>query len=227
MSQAAAIFAAAAQNLNPLSAFATADRWRVVMRYRLIGLAVFVLLIFRSGVPLWASEVRLGTTGGLYTVPVQINGSITLQFLVDPGAAVVVIPLPVLKFLIRSGTMSQSDIRGEGTAELADRSLYEALEVILPALRIGDTVVRNIRAAVSPGLNMPLLGQSFLNRFSSVTFDNRRHVLILSGNTPAPNPRAPATVSLAPYPSYPSYPAGGPLIGGEYGAFTYGPGFNR
>ena len=111
--------------------------------------------------PLRATEIPLGTSGGIYTVPVQINQSLTLQFLVDPGAAVVVIPASVLNSLARSGTITRSDVLGTGIAELADRSLYEAVRLRLRELRIGNAVVRDVIAAVSPGLSQPLLGQSF------------------------------------------------------------------
>jgi predicted aspartyl protease len=131
------------------------------MRYKLTFLAVFLLFISASPMPLRATEIPLGTSGGIYTVPVQINQSLTLQFLVDPGAAVVVIPASVLNSLARSGTITRSDVLGTGIAELADRSLYEAVRLRLRELRIGNAVVRDVIAAVSPGLSQPLLGQSF------------------------------------------------------------------
>lgn len=54
------------------------------MRYALVGLAVFVMVTCRSPVSLDASEIPLGVSGGVFTVPVQVNRSITMQFLVDP-----------------------------------------------------------------------------------------------------------------------------------------------
>jgi hypothetical protein len=79
---------------------------------------------------------------------------------------------------------------------------------------------------VSPALKHPLLGQSFLRRFASVTFDNRRQVLILSDDAAAPVAQAPATTLIAPYPSY---PATGPFSGGGYAppAYYQGYGYGR
>ena len=167
--------------------------------------AVAVLMLMATAPMLaWGSEVPLGENGGVYTAPVTVNRSVTLDFLVDPGAGVVVIPQSVLRRLINEGTVTRGDIVGVGVAETADRTLYEAAHVRLRELQVGDNVVRDVTAAVAPGLTQPLLGQTFLKRFASVTFDNRRRVLILSNTSSAvagPYPTAPA------YPGYPSAPA--------------------
>jgi hypothetical protein len=194
------------------------------MRHKLIGLAVLIAFICQSPLSLRAAEIPLGTTGGIYTAPVQINRSIAMQFLVDPGAGVVVIPQPVLRELIRNGTVTEGDVIGLGTAELADRSLHVMARVRLRELRIGDAIVRDVTAAVSPALSQPLLGQSFFRRFASVTFDNRRSVLILSAEASAPIPQSPAAVWAAPPPSY---AGAGPYSGGGYGPPAYYPGYGR
>jgi clan AA aspartic protease (TIGR02281 family) len=183
------------------------------MRYKLIALAVFAVLIFLSPNSPRAAEIPLGASGGIYTVPVQINRSVTASFLVDPGAGVVVIPVAMLRQLIANGSITENDVLGVGTAELADSSMYLTARVRLRELRIGNTVARDVTAAVSPGLTQPLLGQSFLQRFASVTFDNRRQVLILSEDGSGPVAQAPATAWVAPSPAYPS-PA--PFSGSSY-----------
>ena len=179
------------------------------MRCQPAGLAAFFLLVLLSSPPTGAAEVALGQSGGIYTVPVQVNQSVTLEFLVDPGSAVVVIPRSVLDRLILNGTVRQDDVVGVSVAELADRSLYKAVQLRLRELRVGGTVVRDVIAAVAPALTQPLLGQSFLKRFGSVTFDNQRHVLILSESGVAPAPQDPA-ISAAPqyYPPYPTVAPG-------------------
>jgi hypothetical protein len=186
------------------------------MRYKPTTLAAFLVVVSSLPIPAWAAEIPLGESGGIYTVPVQINRSVTLQFLVDPGSAVVVIPRSVLNSLVLNGTLTQDDVVGTGIAELADRSLYRAIRLRLRELRVGDQVVRDVIAAVAPALSQPLLGQSFLGRFSSVTFDNQRHLLILPGPGSAPVPQYPATPLPNPY--YPQVPAAPP---GFYGQPSY------
>ena len=195
------------------------------MRCKAIALAVFAVLVTTLPNPSRAAEIPLGRSGGIYTVPVVVNGSVTAQFLVDPGAGIVVIPVSMLRNLIANGTVVESDVLGFGTAELADSSMYVTARVRLRELRIGNIVAHDVTAAVSPGLTQPLLGQSFLQRFASVTFDNRRHVLILSEDMPAvAAQQPPAAAWVAPYPAY---PAPSPYSGGSYTAPNYYPGYGR
>lgn len=192
---------------------------------RLAALCAGFALAWSSASLAWGSEVTLGESGGIYTAPVQINRSVTLQFLVDPGAAVVVIPRSVLTTLVRNGSVSRDDVLGVSVAELADRSLYEAVQLRLRELRVGDNVARDVVAAVSPSLTHPLLGQTFLKRFASVTFDNQRHVLILSnsayGSGYTAGQQYPATPPSWPY--YPSAPAAPASPYNPYGYPSYPP----
>ena len=185
------------------------------MRCKAIAVTVFAVLLALWTTPLRAAEILLSRSGGIYTVPVQVNGSVTAQFLVDPGAGVVVIPVSMLRNLIANRTIAETDVLGYGTAELADSSMYVTARVRLQELRIGTIVARDVTAAVSPGLTQPLLGQSFLQRFATVTFDNRRHVLILSEDVPVAAQQPPAAALVAPY------PAPSPYSGGGYPAPTY------
>jgi clan AA aspartic protease (TIGR02281 family) len=194
------------------------------MRSRAIALALFAALISHLPNPPQAAEIPLGRSGGIYTVPVQVNRSVTANFLVDPGAGVVVIPVAMMRSLIANGTVAESDVLGFGTAELADSSMYVTARVRLRELRIGNTVAHDVTAAVSPGLTQPLLGQSFLQRFASVTFDNRRHVLILSEDVAQAAQQPPAAAWVAPYPAY---PAPTPYSSASYPPPSYYSGYGR
>jgi aspartyl protease family protein len=156
------------------------------MRFRLIGIGVLLGSLLSPPAVFAASAIPLGEHDGIYIVSGEVNRTMALQFLIDTGSSVVVIPTSVFQALVRNGTVTDDDIVGTGTAMLADRSLYESVQVRLHEVRVGDVIVRDVVAAVSPALIAPLLGQSFLSRFAAVTFDNQRHVMILSGGAPAP-----------------------------------------
>jgi predicted aspartyl protease len=47
------------------------------------------------------------------------------------------------------------------------------------SLKVGNTVVQNVRASVASSKGPLLLGQSFLERFKSWSIDNTKHVLLL------------------------------------------------
>ena len=125
------------------------------------------------------TEVPLKEEGGTYGVPVRINDALTLTFMVDSGAADVLLPADVVLTLIRTETLSSSDFVGEKTYRLADGSKLPSMVFMLRELRVGSHTLRNVRASVGPPDGGLLLGQSFLSRFKTWTFDNERHVLVL------------------------------------------------
>ena len=57
-------------------------------------------------------EVPLKSVGGTFVVPVFINGAITLNFVVDSGAADVSVPADVVGTLTRAGTIAKTDFIG-------------------------------------------------------------------------------------------------------------------
>jgi clan AA aspartic protease (TIGR02281 family) len=123
--------------------------------------------------------VPLKKDSGTFVVPVQINGAITLDFTVDSGAADVTVPADVFSTLIRTGTISDDDITGEQTYVLADGSKGKSVTFTIRSLKVGGRVVENVRGSVAPAQGALLLGQSFLERFKSWSFDNTKHELHL------------------------------------------------
>jgi hypothetical protein len=63
--------------------------------------------------------VPLKKEGGIFVVPIQINRAITLDFIIDSGAADVSVPTDVFSTLTRTGTVGDGDITGEQTYVLA------------------------------------------------------------------------------------------------------------
>ena len=125
-------------------------------------------------------EVRLKEDSGIFVVPVEINGAITLDFAVDSGAGNVTIPADVYYTLVRTGTIKDSDITGQRTVVLADGSQSKLPTFTIRSLRVGDNVIENVNASVLPLEGQLLLGQSFFARFKSWSLDNTRRVLLLN-----------------------------------------------
>lgn len=124
-------------------------------------------------------DVPLRTHGGIFVVPVEINGAITLEFGVDSGAADVSIPNDVFLTLKRTGTLKDSDILGQKTYVLADGSKSQAATFRIRSLKVGDKVVENVTGSVAPSGGTLLLGQSFLGRFKAWSIDNKKQTLVL------------------------------------------------
>jgi len=125
------------------------------------------------------AQVPLKKDGGAFVVPVQINGALTLDFTLDSGAAVVTVPSDVFSTLRRTGTINDADITGEQTYVLADGAKTKGITFTIRSLRVGDKVVENVRGSSVPVQGGLLLGQSFLERFKSWSFDNTTHQLRL------------------------------------------------
>ena len=143
-------------------------------------------------------EIPLKEKGGIFFIPVQINGAITLDFVIDSGAADVQIPIDVFGTLIRANTIGDTDLIGKRTYILADGSTKNEPRFIVHELGVGKLVLRNVSASVSPFAGDLLLGQSFLSRFDAWTLDNRDHVLKLVEKPGGSPPQSPAQASGEP-----------------------------
>jgi clan AA aspartic protease (TIGR02281 family) len=124
--------------------------------------------------------VSIEKRGGTYRVPVRINDTITLPFLLDTGAADLVIPADVALTLMRAGALASSDFVGKDRYRLANGAEEMSNVVLLREVQVGDHAVREVTASISPVEGEPLLGQSFLSKFGAVTLDYDRRVLVLS-----------------------------------------------
>jgi predicted aspartyl protease len=125
-----------------------------------------------------ATSVPMQSEGGTYVVPVLINDAITLNFVVDSGAADVSIPADVVMTLMRTGTLKESDFLGEKTYVLADGSKVPSQTFRIRSLKVGNKIIENVSGSIASVQGSLLLGQSFLGRFKSWSVDNTKHALI-------------------------------------------------
>jgi len=125
-----------------------------------------------------ATSVTMQSEGGIYVVPVLINEMITLNFVVDSGAADVSIPADVVLTLMRTGTLKESDFLGEKTYVLADGSKVPSQTFRIRSLKVGNKVIENVNGSVASVQGSLLLGQSFLGHFKSWSVDNTKHALV-------------------------------------------------
>ena len=137
------------------------------------------LSVVPTGNPHSQRRVPMKIDGGVFVVPVEINGIMTLDFAVDSGAAYVSLPADVFYALKRTGTVKDSDVEGQRTYVLADGTKSQSASFTLKSLSVGSMVVENVKANVMPAKGSLLLGQSFLERFKSWSIDNTKHELLL------------------------------------------------
>lgn len=124
------------------------------------------------------TSVPMRLEGGTYVVPVLINDTITLNFVVDSGAADVSIPADVVMTLMRTGTLTKADFLGQQIYVLADGSKVPSQTFRIRSLKVGNKVLGDVDGSVASVQGGLLLGQSFLSRFKSWSVDNIKHALI-------------------------------------------------
>ncbi len=136
-----------------------------------------------------SSNIPLQEEGGTLVVPVLINNAITLNFVVDSGAADVSIPADVFLTLMRAGTVDDSDFLGSRTYELADGTQVPSQTFRIRVLKVGDLEIDNVTASIGEVTSTLLLGESFLSRFKSWSIDNQRKhppsAAVLHGRRPS------------------------------------------
>jgi len=113
-------------------------------------------------------ELQRGPDGHFYA-DAQVNGT-TVRFMVDTGASVVV--------------LTPQDAQRAGIQLPSERSMamgvggpVETIPVTLDRIAVGGIEARGVQAAVVDELPVSLLGQSYLQRVSSVEIRGDRMVL--------------------------------------------------
>jgi predicted aspartyl protease len=137
-----------------------------------------------GSLPTTPANITLRTDGGVLMVPVQINGALTLDFIIDSGAADVAVPADVVSTLMRTGTLKRTDFVGERTYILADGSEVPSQVFTIRSLKVGSYIIENVQGSIASAKATPLLGQSFLRHFRSWAIDNARNVLVLESSAP-------------------------------------------
>jgi aspartyl protease family protein len=104
---------------------------------------------------------------------------VTLTFMVDSGASDVTIPADAIATLKSAGALSDRDFTGKEVRVLADGSKITSDVFRIRSLSIGDWLVHDVNASVTPAGALPLLGQAFFNRLKSWSIDNVNQTLVL------------------------------------------------
>jgi len=128
---------------------------------------------------LHAEDVKLSYRGGVYHIPVTLNGSVRLEFIVDSGAATLYMPNDVFRTLIRTGTIQKSDILREGRSETATGEIVNNLIVNIRQLQVGNQTIYNIEAAIGGENASLLLGQSALKKLEPWSLNTKKKILTI------------------------------------------------
>lgn len=140
---------------------------------------LYLLLVLLCPSLLLAENIPLIKKGGVYEIPVEINGVITLNFVLDTGASEVNVPADVALTLHRTGTIRDTDFLPGQTYRLADGSTVNSSRFVLRSLKIGQRRIANVAASIGNISSSLLLGQSFLEKLGAWGIDSQKQVLTI------------------------------------------------
>ena len=126
------------------------------------------------------NQIPVKSSGGVYTLPVELNEVLKIDFIFDSGASDVSITPDVALTLIKAGTIKEQDWLQGAVYRFADGSTAKSKRFKLRSLKIGDRIIKNVSCSISNSIDAPmLLGQSVMKQFGKYTFDNKKQVLII------------------------------------------------
>jgi|GEM_PF-2757708 len=147
----------------------------------LLPFIVFLLVFFSAS--LNAEEILLSHRGGVYQTPVTLNEKVQLEFIIDSGASLVYIPNHIFEQLKANGSINSSDILGKGKSQIANGDIVDTLIINISKLKIGQTEIENVKAAVGGDRSAILLGQSALKRLEPWSLDTQKGILRITSKS--------------------------------------------
>jgi clan AA aspartic protease (TIGR02281 family) len=121
-----------------------------------------------------AVPIFLNDDGRSVWIDVQL-GSLTQRMLVDTGATSIAVPKSLANDLLRRGEASLDD---PSQVTIADGSTHAESLIRIETVRIGNRVMHDVIAGVTPERASPLLGFPVLNQVGRFTIDTKNHQLI-------------------------------------------------
>jgi len=118
--------------------------------------------------------VKMEKIGGVYQIKTEING-IPMYFIFDTGAGLISISEVEATFLYKQDKLTNDDILGKANFIDANGDISEGTVVVLRSVKIGNKVLKDVKASVAHNLKAPLLmGQSALESFGRISIDYNR-----------------------------------------------------
>ncbi|MBL7864482.1 MAG: retroviral-like aspartic protease family protein [Cyclobacteriaceae bacterium] len=132
---------------------------------------VLTLLLIIIAEIAFSQPIEMKKVQGVWQVPCKING-IPLSFIIDTGAAVVMISKTEATFMLKNGYLEESDILWKESYRIANGEIVDGTRINLKFIEIGGFTIQNVEALVSNSANAPLLfGLTALERFGTVQLD--------------------------------------------------------
>ncbi len=124
--------------------------------------------------------INLVKSGGVYEVPVVINGVLMMNFIIDSGASDVSISSDVASTLVKAGTVGYDDWLPGKVYQFADGSYAKSRRFVIRSLNIGGRYIYDVTCSISESTESPLLlGVSALEKIGSYRVDYQSGYIII------------------------------------------------
>jgi aspartyl protease family protein len=125
-------------------------------------------------------SIKLNKIGGVYEVPVVMNGVLKINFIIDSGASDVSISSDVASTLIKAGTVGYDDWLPGKVYQFADGSYAKSRRFRIKSLSIGGKAIYDVACSISASVEAPmLLGISALEKLGSYSIDYKYGYMII------------------------------------------------
>ena len=123
------------------------------------------------------ASIPMISVGGVYKVPCSVNG-LNLDFIFDTGSSDISISSIEASFMLKNGYLTMNDLGGTSIYMTANGEIANGTEVILSNVKIGDFILKKVKASVIDNQSAPLLlGQSVLSRLGKIEVDNNKKLI--------------------------------------------------
>jgi predicted aspartyl protease len=122
--------------------------------------------------------IKVVTLNGMTYVRMK-TGSMVLFWLLDTGAADLLINKDMETTLKSEGVLTENNYLGTGVYEMANGMVDTCRKYRMNNIRIGEYSIDNIVVAVTDKGKKIIAGKSLLNKFSNWILDNKQNNLIL------------------------------------------------
>ncbi len=145
------------------------------MRQR-FGKWLWLLLMLAQTVT--AQEIiEMEPYGNLFRIPCTVNGA-SMKLIFDTGASDVSISVDCARYMLQNGYLENKDVLSLGKSSVADGSIVEHMNIILKDISIGSLHIKNVRASIMKGQNVPLLlGQTVIQSLGAITIDGTKLII--------------------------------------------------
>jgi aspartyl protease family protein len=122
--------------------------------------------------------LKMENNNGVKYVWIEIN-DLKLKFIFDTGASSICISSAEATVLYRQGTLQKEDILDVQYFQDATGKVSAGTRINLRTVKIGNRILKNIKATVIDNNDAPLLlGQSALEKFGKISIDNKNNEII-------------------------------------------------